>query len=485
MKRPAGEVLGKREFHDDDQRRFATLSGDYNEIHLDPVAARRAMGGERVVHGINTVLWAVDRFLTQSTETVTGLECTFRKPIHLEEEVEAGLIGAEPDGAKVSVTRNGTRLVDIRLDLGSIAEPESPDDRTALDLPLEPAELSIEEMSGLVGRLAIPVGDDLALEAFPQATSKLGGVVVSQLASISRLVGMVCPGRYSLLSGLDLVFNPRGSASHIDWKVTRADTRVAAVSMELTGGRVEGTVKAFVRPRPTSQPTMRQVAEVIAPDEFSGSRVLVVGGSRGLGELTAKLLAAGGADVVLTWLASEQDADLVVDEIKSAGASASSVRLDVADPAPPIERLASDGWLPDQVYYFATPPIFVRRTAFFDQGLFDRFADCYVGGFARVVEACRNAGAPLLTAFYPSSVAVDEAVEGLTEYAAAKSAGEVAARILGSSERWLTTVIRRLPRLPTDQTATFIPVPTEDPMTVMTALVREMTALKEIGEHSP
>jgi len=230
---------------------------------------------------------------------------------------------------------------------------------------------------------------------------------------------------------------------------------------------------------------MRQVSEVIAPGEFSGSRVLVVGGSRGLGELTAKLLAAGGADVVLTWLASEQDAELVVDEIRSAGASASSVRLDVADPAPPIERMATDGWLPDQVYYFATPPIFVRRTALFDQGLFDRFADCYVGGFARVVEACRNAGAPLLTAFYPSSVAVDEDVEGLTEYAAAKAAGEVAARILGSSERWLTTVIRRLPRLPTDQTATFIPVPTEDPMTVMPALAREMTALTEGGEHSP
>jgi len=483
--RSTGAVLGKRKFNDDDQRRFAVLSGDYNEIHLDPVAARRAMGGEQVVHGLNTVLWAVDRFVSQSTETLTGLQCTFRKPVHLGEEIQARLIGDNTAGVRVSVVRNGTGLVDIRLALGSLAEPKSPDDRTALELPSAPAELSIEEMSGLVGRLAIPLRDDLAIEAFPEATSRLGGVVVSQLASISRLVGMVCPGRYSLLSGLDLVLNPSGSASHVDWKVTRADSRVAAVSLELTGGRVEGTVTAFARPRPTSQPTMRQVAEVIVPGEFSRSRALVVGGSRGLGELTAKLLAAGGADVVVTWVASEQDAELVVDEIRSAGASASAIRLDVAHPAAPIEQMASAGWLPDQIYYFATPPIFVRRTAFFDQALLDRFTDCYVGGFARVVEACHNAGAPLLTAFYPSSVAVEEDVEALTEYAAAKAAGEVAARILGSSERWLTTVIRRLPRLPTDQTATFIPVPSEDSMTVMSALLREMTVSERAREHSP
>ena len=485
MASPAGEVLGRREVGEDDQRSFAEMSGDHNEIHLDPLAARRAMGGERVVHGVNTVLWAIDRFLEGRSVTVTGVEATFRKPVHLGEEVELRLIEGSSDRVRLAVTRDGTRLVDIRLGVGTLAVTDAGDDRIELDLPAVGAELDIEEMDGLSGALPIPRADDQAAAVFPHATTGLGAVVVAQLAAVSRLVGMVCPGRYSMLNGFDLAFDPEGSAAHIEWRVTRADTRVSAVALELSGGRVLGTVNAFVRPRPTLQPTMQEVSAVVAPGEFSGLRALVVGGSRGLGEVTAKVLAAGGADVVVTWVASEDDARGVVDEIAAAGGSASSARLDVEDPAEPIAALASRGWLPDQVYFYATPPIFVRRTALFDQRLFDRFTGCYVGGFARVVEACRDSGVDELTAFYPSSVAVDEGLAGLTEYAAAKAAGEVAARILGSSQPWLTTVVRRLPRLPTDQTATFMPVPAEDALEVMMASVRDVTAVSGGAEsHS-
>ena len=52
-----------RSFSIADQTAFATLSGDFNPLHIDAVAARRLMFGRPVVHGIHLLLWALDTAL--------------------------------------------------------------------------------------------------------------------------------------------------------------------------------------------------------------------------------------------------------------------------------------------------------------------------------------------------------------------------------------------------------------------------------------
>ena len=46
----------ERTFTQDDQLRFAELSGDWNPVHVDPVAARRTPYGQ-IVHGVHAVAW--------------------------------------------------------------------------------------------------------------------------------------------------------------------------------------------------------------------------------------------------------------------------------------------------------------------------------------------------------------------------------------------------------------------------------------------
>ena len=58
---PTSTLLGSRVFTQDDQQFFAAISRDRNPMHVDAVAARRLMTGHQVVHGIHTVLWALDR----------------------------------------------------------------------------------------------------------------------------------------------------------------------------------------------------------------------------------------------------------------------------------------------------------------------------------------------------------------------------------------------------------------------------------------
>jgi MaoC like domain/short chain dehydrogenase len=464
-------ALAARRFTLEDQRWFAAVSGDSNPLHLDALAARRGLFGAPVVHGVHTALWALDALLGDGHVIVTRVTVSFPKPCFLDELVEVIPGPAGEDRARLKVQVGDVAVADIRVEYGDATPTEATDHRVATELPTSPATLALTDLPGRGGVLGIPADDGAMRVAFPALCASVGEPAVAQLAALSRLVGMECPGLHSLFSGFDVSLVD-GPSDGLAWQVTRTDERYSAVTMEVSGGRWAGSVKAFVRPGPVPQAATADLLAVPEAHEFAAMRALVVGGSRGLGELTAKLVAAGGGESVVTWHRGEDDAERVVADIVAAGRTARAQQLDVDDPESAVRELGESGFVPTHLFYFASPRIFVRRTRFFDPELFAGFSRAYVTGFADTVAACRAAGVERLVAFYPSSVAVDDGLKDLTEYAAAKAAGEVVARTLGSSEKWLDVVITRLPRLPTDQTATLADAGADDPVAVMLAVLR-------------
>jgi acyl dehydratase len=90
--RVGDRATARRRFTDEDVRRFAELSGDFNELHVDDAAAARSRFGRRLVHGI----------LTASLFTrLLGMELPgrgtiymsqtlrFTAPVYIGDEVEA------------------------------------------------------------------------------------------------------------------------------------------------------------------------------------------------------------------------------------------------------------------------------------------------------------------------------------------------------------------------------------------------------------
>jgi 3-oxoacyl-[acyl-carrier protein] reductase len=75
--------------------------------------------------------------------------------------------------------------------------------------------------------------------------------------------------------------------------------------------------------------------------KLDGKIAVVTGGSKGIGAEIAKHLAAEGAAVVVNYASSKEGADLVVDEITSAGGKAIAVQANVAKKAD-IERLFAE-----------------------------------------------------------------------------------------------------------------------------------------------
>jgi len=445
-----------RSFSLDDQMAFAALSGDYNPLHVDPLAARRTPFGRPVVHGVHLVLWALQQAKTGPLERLSVL---FRNPVCVGDSVTV----AVADGS-ISIQGGGVEMAPIRMQRASspIAAPVG-NDAPERNEPRKLAGVA----TGLSGQVPLTF-DPVACDALLPGNA-LPDLQLAILLATTRLVGMDCPGLFSLYSELDVEFSapPAGAPPRLDWGVSEFDDRFNRATIAFTAPGAAGTIVAFLRPAPQSQPTMAQLRGRVAADAFAWRRPLVIGGSRGLGELCAKLLAAGGADVRLTYHAGEADAVRVAAEISAAGGRAEMFRYDVLRPPSGLAALLGDGWTPSHAYYFPTPAIFVGQRKKFSAALFAEFCRYYVEGFYRCWESLRALSNGPLMLFYPSSVAVSDPPAGMAEYAAAKAAGEALCKFLAQNDRKLDLRLIRLPRLPSDQTANLVPVETADPVAHM------------------
>jgi 3-oxoacyl-[acyl-carrier protein] reductase len=67
--------------------------------------------------------------------------------------------------------------------------------------------------------------------------------------------------------------------------------------------------------------------------EFQGKVVLITGGGRGFGAHAARMFADRGADVAITYSASEQKAEALASELRERGVRAMAIRSDLGDTA--------------------------------------------------------------------------------------------------------------------------------------------------------
>jgi hypothetical protein len=448
-------ALDERIFTQADQLRFAALSGDCNPIHVDPVAARRTPYGQ-VVHGVHALAWVLERHLAgQPGNPPSSMKVAFLKPIGLGEPVR--IEQREEDGLAVYTVLAGARAaLSLRLGAGipreahACAPVPSPVSR-------EPLAKTFEQVKTESGEL-LAWGNAAELTAdFPHLVRAVGSLRVAALLALSRLVGMVTPGLHSLFSGLELELSDTATPT-IGYRVTRHSIDRAPVRMNVGGAGIEGHVDAFFRPQPAAQAGMAVLRSLVDAGEFAGQVALVIGGSRGLGETTAKLIAAGGGLAVITYQLGKPDAERVAAEITDDGGRCVALPMDVRNPQAMQEAvgsLAGLGLTPTHAYYFASPSIHSQKGPAFDAVLFEGFIAYYVDAFERV---CRmlTAVAPQIRVFYPSTVFLDEAAPGFLEYVCAKAAGEALCAQLRHRHPGLSIAVERLPRMHTDQTTSIL-----------------------------
>jgi acyl dehydratase/NAD(P)-dependent dehydrogenase (short-subunit alcohol dehydrogenase family) len=462
-----------------DQLAFAALSGDYNPIHMDALAARRTLAGAPVVHGMHALLRALDALA--EAELIDSQLCEvraqFRKFVYLDVACDLELTHQDSNMARAELRSNGLILMTVQMRHGQrqvradSPRPTSPEVAVVGNVP---NVLTFSELAGLRGWVTAPGTMAEFESAFPQLARIIGTGRVGALAALSRLVGMVCPGLHSVFAALSIdLVESHSRRPGIGFEVDKINERFRLIGMNVRGHDLSGAVTTFMRWPAVEAPSMDVIGAAVTADAFAGAVALVVGGSRGLGAVTAKAIAAGGGRVIVTYAKGRHEASALTAEINNARGPGACVALAYDASSKAASQLSALTGDVNQLYYFATPPVLASDV--FSSETFRQLCSVYVDGFDDVCRFVRmRSRAATVAVFYPSSVFVEEVPSGLVEYAMAKSAGEILCAGLMRQVPGLKIVVARLPRVLTDQTATIAQTQNADALTTMLPFIHTL-----------
>lgn len=467
-----------RVWSDEHQTAFARATGDVNPMHMDAQVARRTLAGGRAVHGVHVALWALDASASVCPlDRLSTFQIRFERFVLVGDRTLISIDEAAGERLKLSVSVGDARVLTLQALLTGARAQQPRVEGEATTIPAEPVVVEASGLADLKGMFRIL--DPAALSVLvPGLAYAVGPSRVAAIGALSTLVGMFVPGLHSILSKINVTFTDATPAvtraeSGLTYAVKRFQPLLQSITTQAHGPGIDARVESFIRPRPVEPASLAALKDMVRPGEFADVSALIVGGSRGLGATTAKLIAAGGGKVAITFLNGSAEAERVASEINGARGHCEILRYDAR--ARTAEQLRDLQLKPSQLYHFATPQIFRQKSAAFDPALCAEMMQIYNYAFHDLCQICLEHSGRL-RAFYPSTVAIDEPPRDALEYVTAKSAGEALVTMMGKSTPGLTVTSKRLPRTETDQTATIFPVPAAASSAVMLPIIREISA---------
>jgi len=455
-----------------DQIKFADLSHDFNPMHCDEILARRLIYGEPVVHGINAMIHGIVVWSRElnSTFLIKNLKCRFNKPLYLNQKIEYK-ISSVGDVSIISISQNQAVRLKIRLEV-SLGQPSFiPHRRQDAHTSTLPDNKTLDQLRDFSKVIDCSIDKGLAEEIYGKSfIEKIGFGQLAELVSYSRIVGMHTPGMNSIFSELHVEYNMDSLKKNVEFKVSNVDDRFNIINIQSLGPSFAARLTAFYRPVQVTQKSIESLKCQLNSNEFGDQRAVIIGGSRGLGEYTAKCLGYGDAEVLITYANGKEDTRKVVSDIKTYNKKVMMQRLDVCNLSKKDLQVLIE-FNPTHIYYYATPFIFRGIRGQFSKDLYGDFLKFYVDAFKIIVETMAHSSVNNQVKFlYPSSIALDDKPQDMLEYTRAKTEGEALCKTLESLYENIKIYNPRLPRMETDQTVSLATVQNEDPMKIIDTL---------------
>ena len=457
-----------------DQLKFSEISQDFNPIHCDEILSRRYIFGEPIVHGTNAMIFAIKEWskLSDSPFFIDKLKCIFRKPIFLNKKITTRIENIN-DSIKITLIQEHEIKIKILMDVSASKHNYFEMNNNDSYTNKSPTEFSLDDLKNYSGKVDCSLNVSLAEKYYSKEfVHKIGCNILAEILSYSRIIGMHAPGLNSIFSQLMLHKNIHHS-NLISYEVNSIDKRFNIINIKSDGPNFSACLKAFYRPPKVKQKTIEEIKNYILVNEFKDHRALIIGASRGLGEITAKCLGCGGASLQLTYAKGMQDIIDVSNAILGINnQNVSFLKLDITK-SNEIDFNAIKHFKPTHVFYYATPFIFSGSKNKFSKEKYNKFRLYYLDAFEILVKNLSELNKNIKI-LYPSSIAIDEEPADMLEYTLAKKEGEELCLKLEKKYLNLKIICPRLPRLYTDQTVSLTSVKNEDPIQILD-IIRSMS----------
>ena len=284
----------------------------------------------------------------QDVVEILNVACTFHAAVRLGEAVSATFEVGTSNEVKLKAMSGETVLLTASVRYQALGETvkELASNRAsnpisdpvaivdALPESERPAPLTATDVASANGAVPLVLSRALARAMFPHASIRLHTTQFAAILGSTRVVGMRVPGIHSMFYSLALQKSDHRPDNQFRYEVERFDHRFSRAAILLNGGQLSGKAIAFLRPAPVTQLSFFDAKKCVNPGEFASQRALVIGGSRGLGEIAVKQLAAAGAAVQFSYHSGEADARRLTDEICGGGGKADCFQLAVGAATP-------------------------------------------------------------------------------------------------------------------------------------------------------
>jgi hypothetical protein len=463
-----GLLLKANEFNLDNQFLFAHLSGDYNPIHTDEIFSRRTLYGQSIVHGVYSVMWAIESLIDKVGVIPSSCNCKFKKPIFLGEGVSCYW---NESTCKIVIAIGDIELTSITVD-SSKGYKGVVDNGFGNALQVKqfshPNDLLPENCLRFINdHKFFSTGETILVESlFPNLCRFYGVNATLEFSAMSAIVGMQCPGLHSLFASLKIDFFANHTSAYFN--LVNYDPRFNKVDINARGFFLSAYIEAFFRPAPSESESINDLSLLVSPHEFTNVRALVMGGSRGIGAVVAKLICAGGGHCTITYNKGLDDAVKVSSEIKNFGKECNQIHYSIESPSSIINTIPNV----NQLYYFTSPKIIGESLRGLNLDLLNYYKKYYVDGFIDICEMLVKYKTTC-SVFYPSTTFIEDSSMEFKSYLEAKILGE---KICSEfySDHGINIISVRLPKLPSDQNQNIFPENLEKISDVILPVIRRM-----------
>lgn len=455
-----------KKFTHEDLILFAKASGDWNPIHTDSIFARRSPYGQTIVHGILLLIWGLENVIDEKQEPIkiSKLRAEFLKPVYLEKDLILKIVFNE--NCTISINIYQENLLKTFFEIAfkeKVPYNKNHNFKYTFDKS-NPEEIDLSNFNFSQFKFENKSNLELLFFLFPSISNYLDFRFLSLMLSISRLIGMKIPGLYSLFSELSINEEKNNiKDDNLLLRIEKCDLRFKFLDISIESMGYKSSAKVFIRPKPSKQlPALKMRDSIQSNSKRKNKVALVVGGSRGVGEVMAKILALSGTNVIITYNKGSSDSNKIVTELNSLGIKSECIHLDVIDP---VSFGTLNQFKVDELYYFATPPIFHGDKDLFSLTLFESFNKFYVHSLYQIINILIPNGLKLV--YSPSSAAIEEIPSDMKEYCLSKYSFELLLDILQRQYPDIKFIKPRLPRMNTDQTLSIFPVNNENTFNYM------------------
>ena len=463
-------VKKKYKFTNKLQKKFLLFSEDYNPIHVNRNYSKVFFEDKKVVYGALIIIKSLSLLSKSEIDSIKTVKVNFIKPIFVDQDIlieirknkyEYQILIFEKKDVKVHIIFNFNKKNNFQINGSSIS--------------LSLKNLNLKNVNSNLKKKYIIETENINLKSKSLNEFKLKDDLLNELGFLSYFIGSVYPGHGAIISNIelnmsDLKVNNLKKKYQIQLKYFNKKINSSII---LIKRKNSFKITTFFLPKKKKDHEFKYLKKKIKNKEFKNSKSLIIGGSRGLGLATSKILIFGGADVYITYRKNFVKLKKELSSFSNFSKKIKFIKYDINNAAS-YKRLNKLNI--NNIFYFATPKIFIEKKDIFEKSNFENFNNYYIYKF---FEICRlfEKNKKKIKVFFPSTNALNKSnFLNLNEYSMSKSAAEILIKNLNKFYDFVKISILRLPRIDTDQTANIMKIKSLNPTKKMIPLIKKFLA---------